>query len=356
MSSMPLGLLVAELRTTRPERPGPEERDRLIRCARSLSWLSLGYMTAEGAIAIIAAILAGSVALLGFGLDSVIEALASVIVIWRFTGSRRLSEDAERRAERLVAVTFFLLAPYIAQDAIRALIVGEHPHTSWLGIGLSIASIVVMPLLGQAKQRIGQRLGSGATAGEGAQNLVCAYLAAGVLASLVLNVALGWWWVDPAVALGIAGLAIKEGREAWAGDGCACAAVPGLDGETCEDDDCCPHDDLRSVTGELVIAACRLDLKELEVQRDRYRRLGAAADRVIRAPLTLTVEFTAAVDCELVEQTLAVERDCCPFFALSYDAAARRLTGSVAEPGQDRALDALVAALDADGAGAHHRS
>src|SRR5450631_1500768 len=129
----------------------PAERDRLIRRAKALSWLSLAYMTAEGAIAIAAAVLAGSVALLGFGLDSAIEALASIIVIWRFTGTRRLSDHAEQRAQRLVAITFFLLAPYIAQDAIRALISGEHPATSWLGIALSISSIIVMPLLGRAK-------------------------------------------------------------------------------------------------------------------------------------------------------------------------------------------------------------
>ena len=110
-----------------------------------------------------------------------------MIIIWRFTGARRLSEHAEQRAQLLVAISFFLLAPYIAQDAIRTLIASEHPRTSWLGIGLSISSIIVMPLLGKAKHRIGQRLGSGATAGEGTQNLLCAYLAAGVLASLALN-------------------------------------------------------------------------------------------------------------------------------------------------------------------------
>ena len=217
----------------------PAERDRLIRRAKALSWLSLAYMTAEGTIAITAAILAGSVALLGFGLDSAIEGLASIIVIWRFTGTRRLSEHAERRAQRLVAITFFLLAPYIAQDAIRTLANGEHPRTSWLGIGLSISSIIVMPLLGNAKQRIGQRLGSGATAGEGTQNLLCAYLAAGVLTSLALNAAFGLWWADPAVALGIAAIALHEGRETWRGEGC-CAAppIPGQPSDACHDD-CC---------------------------------------------------------------------------------------------------------------------
>ena len=201
MSTTPLELPIARTTQVAQQRLNPRERDRLIRRAKALSWLSLAYMTAEGAIAITAALLAGSVALLGFGLDSAIEALASVIVIWRFTGSRRLSKDAERRAQRLVAISFFLLAPYIAQDAIRALIAGEHPHTSWLGIGLSISSIIVMPLLGNAKHRIGQRLDSGATTGEGTQNLLCAYLAAGVLTGLALNAAFGLWWADPTVAL-----------------------------------------------------------------------------------------------------------------------------------------------------------
>ncbi len=215
------------------------ERDRLIRRARALSWLSLAYMAAEGAIAITAAILASSVALLGFGLDSAIEGLASIIVIWRFTGNRRLSEHAELRAQRLVAITFFVLAPFIVQDAIRTLVNGEHPGTSWLGIGLSISSIIVMPILGKAKQGIGQRLGSGATAGEGTQNMLCAYLAAGVLIGLVLNAAFGLWWADPTVALGIGALALSEGRHTWRGEGC-CAAPP-LSGEPFDacHEDCC---------------------------------------------------------------------------------------------------------------------
>ena len=214
-----------------------QDRDRLIRRAKSLSWLSLAWMTVEGAVAIIAALAAGSVALLGFGIDSAIEGVASVIVIWRFSGARRLSAEAEERAQTLVAVSFFLLAPYIAQDAIRTLINGEHPGTSWVGIGLSIGSIVVMPLLGRAKQRIGQRLGSAATAGEGAQNLLCAYMAAGVLVGLAANTAFGGWWLDPTIALAIAGLAVSEGREAWAGEGC-CVADPIPSGAACEED-CC---------------------------------------------------------------------------------------------------------------------
>jgi divalent metal cation (Fe/Co/Zn/Cd) transporter len=215
------------------------ERARLIRRATMLSWLSLAYITAEGAIAITAAILSSSVALLGFGLDSAIEGLASMIVIWRFTGTRRLSEHAEQRAQRLVAITFFLLAPYITQDAVRTLISGVHPRTSWLGIGLSISSIIVMPLLGKAEQAVGRRLGSGAIAGEGSQSMLCAYLAAGVLTGLALNAAFGLWWADPVVALAIGALALNEGRQTWHGE--LCCVVSPLLGETldvCRDDRC----------------------------------------------------------------------------------------------------------------------
>lgn len=172
-------------------------------------------MAAEGAIAITAAVIAGSVALLSFGLDSAIEGLASVIIVWRFTGTRTLSETAEARAQKSVAVTFFLLAPYIVYDAVTTLAGRGHARTSWLGIGLAIASLIVMPALGVAKRRLGARLDSAATAGEGTQNLLCAYLAVAVLAGLLANTLLGWWWLDPVVALGIAGLAVREGVEAW---------------------------------------------------------------------------------------------------------------------------------------------
>ena len=192
------------------------------RRAKLLSWLSLGYMAAEGATAITAAILASSVALLGFGLDSVIEGLASVVIVWRFSGARTLSETAEARAQKAVAVTFFLLAPYIAYDAVSTIVTGEKPSTSWLGIALSISSLIVMPLLGRAKRRLGATLGSAATAGEGAQNLLCAYLAAAVLAGLLANTLFGLWWLDPAVGLLVAYLAVREGREAWRGEECAC--------------------------------------------------------------------------------------------------------------------------------------
>jgi len=128
------------------------------------------------------------------------------------------------------------ITPYIAQDAIRALVNGDHAATSWAGIGLSISSIVVMPLLGRAKQRVGERLRSGATVGAGAQNLLCAYMATGVLVGLVANVLLGWWWLDSLIALAIAAIAVREGRDARSGEGCACLAVPGLEADRCEHD------------------------------------------------------------------------------------------------------------------------
>jgi divalent metal cation (Fe/Co/Zn/Cd) transporter len=199
---------------------------RAVRRVKLLSWLSLVWMSAEGAIAVLAGILAGSVALIGFGIDSAIEGFASAIIVWRFTGSRLHSGAAERRAQKLVAIQFFLLAPYVAGEAIHKLATGEHPSTSWLGMALTASSVVGMPLLGAAKVRLAHQLGSAATKGEGNQNLLCAYLAAAVLIGLAANAAFGLWWLDPAAALFIAGVAVREGRETWRGEGC-CAA-PGL--------------------------------------------------------------------------------------------------------------------------------
>jgi divalent metal cation (Fe/Co/Zn/Cd) transporter len=201
----------------------PLARDRyaeLAARARLLSWLSLGWMALEGAVAIAAGIAASSIALIGFGLDSAIEGFASVVIVWRFSGWRTLSHEAERRAQRLVAVQFFILAPYVGFESVRALAEGHHPKESIVGIALAASSLVLMPWLGQAKRRIGARIGSSATASEGKQNLLCAYLAAALLVGLLGNALFGAWWLDPSVGLLIAGLAIKEGREAWRGDAC----------------------------------------------------------------------------------------------------------------------------------------
>ena len=204
---------------------------RLARLARALSWITLAWMGIEGGLAIAAAVLAGSVALLGFGLDSGIEAMASIIVIWRFTGTRLASATSERRAQQLVAVSFFLLAPYIAIEAIRALASGDQAETSIIGLVLTAGTAIFEPALGVAKRRIGARLGSAATAGEGTQNLLCAYLAAAVFAGLAANTLLGAWWLDGVVALAIAGWAIVEGRRAWVGRSCGCAVPRNGTGE-----------------------------------------------------------------------------------------------------------------------------
>ena len=193
---------------------------RLARRAMWLSWASLGYMALEGLVAVGAGIAAGSIALIGFGIDSAIEGFASVVIVWRFTGARTLSHAAEDRAQKLVAVQFFILAPYVGFESIRALIEGHHAEESIVGIALAASSLVVMPWLGRAKQRIGSQIGSSATASEGKQNLLCAYLAGAVLIGLLGNALVGAWWLDPVVGLLIAGLAVHEGREAWQGDAC----------------------------------------------------------------------------------------------------------------------------------------
>jgi divalent metal cation (Fe/Co/Zn/Cd) transporter len=229
---------VSTLAPVRP-RPADAERLRLAGQVRRLSWLSLAYMSLEGGIAILAGVLAGSVALIGFGLDSAIEGFASAIIVWRFTGHRVFSEAAEVRAQKLVAIQFFVLAPYVGVESIRALVIGEHPDVSWLGIGLAASSLVVMPYLGIAKERLADRLGSAATKGEGRQNMLCAYLAGALLLGLLGNALFGAWWLDPVVGLLIAGVAVREGREAWRGEGC-CVGDPL--GNAVGGDDRCPDD------------------------------------------------------------------------------------------------------------------
>jgi divalent metal cation (Fe/Co/Zn/Cd) transporter len=194
---------------------------RSARYARWLAWASLAWMAAEGLLGLVAGFAAGSIALVGWALGSAIEALASVIVVWRFTGSRMLSGAAERRAQKAVAVSFWLLAPYIAVEAIRDLAAHHPASTTVLGIAVTAASVIIMPVLGIAKHRLGERLGSGATAGEGTQNLMCAAQAAAVLLALaVVAIWPGGWPIDPIIALGIAGWSVWEGNRSWRGADC----------------------------------------------------------------------------------------------------------------------------------------
>jgi divalent metal cation (Fe/Co/Zn/Cd) transporter len=220
--------------------PGSGTRARLVRRARTLSLLSIAWMSLEAGGAIVAALLAGSVALLGFGLDSLIELASAATILWLYTGSRTGSEAAERRGQQLIAICFAALALYVTFDAIATLAGGSHLDTSWPGVAVATGAIILMPLLARAKGRVAAQLGSAATAGDAAQSWLCAISAAAVLLSILANAALGWWWLDPVAGLGIAGLAVHEGREAWAGEGCGDCTPIGFRAETrCGEDDCC---------------------------------------------------------------------------------------------------------------------
>jgi divalent metal cation (Fe/Co/Zn/Cd) transporter len=204
--------------------PRSEDWLRAARRTRLLSWLSLVWLGIEGAVAIVAGVMAGSIALIAFGLDSAIEGVASVVIIWRFSGSRIFSERAEQRAQVLVAAQFFILASFITYEGVEKLVTGGDVETSWLGIGLTIATLAICQPLGLAKRRLGAKLGSSATVGEGTQNLLCGYLAIAVLVGLLANTLFGVWWLDPVVALGIAAVALQEGRKALRGEACGCAS------------------------------------------------------------------------------------------------------------------------------------
>ena len=194
---------------------------RAARLARWLAWVSLAWMCTEGAIGLWQGLAAGSIALTGWALGSAVEGLASVIVIWRFTGSRTLSASAERRAQRGVAISFWLLAPYIAAESARDLVTGHHAETTVIGIALTAVALLEMPILGRAKHKLAARLGSAAIAGEGTQNYLCAAQAAAVLAVLAVTSAWpGGLWIDPVIGLGIATVAVREGIESWHGDDC----------------------------------------------------------------------------------------------------------------------------------------
>lgn len=202
-------------------RPG---RDRLVRRARALAWVGLAWHGIEAAVAIVAGLAAGSIALVGFGVDSVIESLAAIVVLWRFSGNRSGSDAAERRAQRLIGGSFFLLAAYVGIEAIRSLVEADHPSVSWVGIGLAAVTVVLMPALASAKARVGDQLASSSTKSEGRQNQLCAYLSAALLIGLGGNALFGWWWLDPITALAIGAVALSEGREAWRGESCCAEA------------------------------------------------------------------------------------------------------------------------------------
>ena len=194
----------------------------LERRAKLLAWGGNGWHVIEFAIALAAGIAAGSVALVGFGIDSLIELLAGGVIVWLFSGGRGSSHTAERRAQQLITASYGILVVYIGVEAIRDLLGSHHPGVSWAGIGLAAFTAPTMPLLARAKRRVGRKLNSSATVSEASQNMICAYLSIALLVGLLANALVGWWWADPAAALVIAGVATNEGVESWRGKSCEC--------------------------------------------------------------------------------------------------------------------------------------
>ncbi|MDP9820329.1 divalent metal cation (Fe/Co/Zn/Cd) transporter [Nocardioides massiliensis] len=204
-----------------PDTLTADDRARLGRRAQLLAGTSVVYNVVEAVIAVMAGLAAGSVALVGFGLDSAVEVSSGLIILWQFR--HRMPEARERQALRLMAISFFALAAYVAFESVRALVTGHDPETSRVGIGLAVASLAIMPFLSWAQRRTGRALGSNAVVADSTQTLLCTYLSAVLLAGLLLNAALGWSWADPVAGLVIAAVAAREGREAWKGESCGCA-------------------------------------------------------------------------------------------------------------------------------------
>jgi len=202
--------------------PSATDRTSLERRARLLANGGNAWHVIEFTVALAAGIAAGSIALIGFGADSLVEVLAGSVIVWLFTGDRGSSAQAERRAQQLIAASFFVLAAYVTAESVRDLAVGHRPSASWVGVGLAAFTAPTMPLLAHAKRRVGHALGSSATISEASQNQLCAYLSVALLAGLLLNAVWGLWWADPAAALIIAAVAVKEGRDSWKGASCDC--------------------------------------------------------------------------------------------------------------------------------------
>lgn len=196
---------------------GATGRGDLQRRALLLAWFTVAWNVVEAVVAIAAGRSAGSLALVGFGLDSTIEVASSAVIIWQFSG---VDEQREQRALRLIAFSFFALATFVMAQAGLDLAVGNQPEPSPVGLALVIASLIVMPLLAVAKRSTGRRLGSAAVTADSKQTWLCTYLSIVVLVGLLLNATLGWWWADPVAAIVIGVLAVREGVEAWRGEVC----------------------------------------------------------------------------------------------------------------------------------------
>lgn len=198
------------------------QRAGLVKRGRRLEYFTVAYNSLEGLVAVVAGLIAGSIALVGFGFDSVIEVTSGAVLLWRLhadlDASRR--ERVEGIALEVVGLLFLALALYVTLDSIRSLVTHEPPHKSLPGILLACASLIVMPLLVRAKRIVAREIGSGALAADAKQTELCTYLSAILLAGLVLNALLGWWWADPLAALIMVPIIVKEGIEALRGETC----------------------------------------------------------------------------------------------------------------------------------------
>jgi divalent metal cation (Fe/Co/Zn/Cd) transporter len=203
------------------------ERSELVRKGRRLEYFTIAYNSLEGLIAVVAGLMAGSIALVGFGFDSLIEVTSGAALLWRLhsDADEARRERVEAITVRIVGVCFLLLAAYVSYDSIKSLIWREEPRESIPGIVLAIASLIVMPLLVRAKRKVARGIKSAALMADSKQTELCTYLSAILLAGLLLNAFLGWWWADPVAALVMVPIIVKEGIE-------------GLRGETCCDDEC----------------------------------------------------------------------------------------------------------------------
>lgn len=223
--------------------PSPQRQAVLSRRIRLLVAATISYNVIEAIVAITAGALASSTALIGFGLDSTIEVASAAAVAWQFSAREAAVRQArERPALRIIAVSFFVLAAYVTAEAIRSLAGSASAEESTVGIVLAALSVVIMPGLSLAQRHTGRQLGSASAVADSKQTLLCTYLSGVLLIGLLLNSLFGWFWADPIVALVIAAVAVKEGREAWRGEGC-CAPTTGLTGSPAEHDDCCDHED-----------------------------------------------------------------------------------------------------------------
>jgi len=211
--------LQRELQRQLPMTP-PRQRLALERRARLLAWSGNVWHVVEFGVAIFAGVIAASPALIGFSLDSLIELAAGFVIVWLYR--LRSGHADERRAQQLVASSYFLLVVFIVVESSYTLVGAHHPEASWVGIGLAAFTAPTMPLLALAKRRVGYRLGSSATLSEAAQNQICAYLSIALLAGLLANALAGWWWADPVAALAIAAVAAREGVASWHGETCDC--------------------------------------------------------------------------------------------------------------------------------------